>query len=105
MLTFLDDNNIHLVLISANCTDKLQPLDLSVNKASKDFLKSKFYNWYAQEICSQLQGEAERKVVDLRLSVVNRWMISLYDYLKAEPDIVRNGFKEAGIVNFLDTNE
>ena len=109
LLKFLDDNNIHVVLIPANCTDKLQPLDLSVNKASKDFLRSKFQNWYAQEICSQLKGEAERKVVDLRLSVVKplgaRWMTSLYDYLKAKPDIVRNGFKEAGIVNCLDTNE
>ena len=73
LLTFLDDNNIHVVLIPAKCTDKLQPLDFSVNKASKDFLRSKFQNWYAQE------------VVDLRLSVVKplgaRWMISLYDYI------------------------
>lgn len=106
MLTFLDDKNIHVVLIPANCTDKLQPLDLSVNKASKDFLRSKFQNWYAQEICSQLQGEAECKAIDLRLSVVKplgaRWMVSLYDHLKAKPDIIRNGFKEAGIVNCLD---
>ena len=58
LLTFLDDKNIHVVLISANCADKLQPLNLSVNKASKDFLRSKFQNWYAQEICSQLQGDA-----------------------------------------------
>ena len=37
------------------------------------------------------KGEAERKAVDLRLSVVKplreRWMVSLYDYLKAKPDI------------------
>ena len=32
-------------------------------------------------------------------------MVSLYDYLKAKPDIVRNGFKEAGIVNCLDIIE
>ena len=91
LLTLLDNNNIHVVFIPANCTDKLQPLNLSVNKAAKDFLRSKFQNWYAQEICSQLQGEAERKAVDLRLSVVKplgaRWMVSLYDYLKANPDI------------------
>ena len=106
LLTFLDDKNIHVVFIPANCTDKLQPLDLGVNKASKNFLK---IGSYAQEICSQLQGEAERKAVDLRLSVVKplggRWMISLYDYLKAKPDIVHSGFKEAGIVNCLNTEE
>ena len=80
-----------------------------LTKASKDFLRSKFQLWYAQEICSQLQGEAERKAVDLRLSAVKplgaRWMVSLYDYLKAKPDIARNGFKEAGIVNCLNTDE
>ena len=48
LLTFLDENNVHVVLIPANCTDKLQPLNLSVNKAAKDFLRSKFFqNWYA----------------------------------------------------------
>ena len=56
-----------------------------------DFLRSKFQNWYAEEICSQLQGEAERKAVDLGLSVGKplgaRWMVSVYDYLKAKPDI------------------
>ena len=35
LLKFLDDKNIHVVLIPANCTDKLQPLDLSVNKAAR----------------------------------------------------------------------
>ena len=35
LLKFLDDKNILVVLISANCTDKLQPLDLSVNKAAR----------------------------------------------------------------------
>lgn len=30
------DNHISFVLIPANCTDKLQPLDLSINKPLKD---------------------------------------------------------------------
>ena len=29
-------------------TDKLQPLDLSVNKAVKDLLLKRFRHWYAQ---------------------------------------------------------
>ena len=36
----LEENNILYVLVPANCTDKLQPLDLSVNKPAKDYLKS-----------------------------------------------------------------
>ena len=37
-LTFLDSNNVNVVLIPPNYTDRLQPLDLSVNKAAKEFL-------------------------------------------------------------------
>lgn len=39
--TLLEDNNIHSVLVPASCTDKLQPLDLTVNRAAKAFLKKK----------------------------------------------------------------
>ena len=42
MLKLLDSYNINIALLPANCTDRLQPLDLSVNKAAKDFLRSKF---------------------------------------------------------------
>ena len=34
----LEDNNIECILVPVNCTDCLQPLDLSVNKPAKDFL-------------------------------------------------------------------
>ena len=43
--------------------------------------------------------------VDLRLSIVKpleaQWMIKLFDFLKSGPDIIRNGFKGAGIVDCL----
>ena len=34
----LEDNDILCVIVPANCTDKLQPLDLSINKPAKDFI-------------------------------------------------------------------
>ena len=46
----LEDNDIFYVLVPANCTDRLQPLDLSVNKPAKDFMKRKFQEWYANII-------------------------------------------------------
>ena len=46
----LDDNNILYVIVPANCTDKLQPLDLSVNKPAKYFMRSKFQDWYSEII-------------------------------------------------------
>ena len=80
-------------------------MDLSVNKSVKSYLRSKFQSWYAKKVCSQLQGHSEQKPVGLRLSIVKplgaTWMVSLYDYLKSKPEIIRNGFKEAGIIDCL----
>ena len=40
ILELLETNNIDVVFIPANCTDRLQPLDVSVNKPAKTFLVS-----------------------------------------------------------------
>ena len=37
LLNLLDSHNFNVALIPLNCTDRLQPLDLSVNKTGKDF--------------------------------------------------------------------
>ena len=37
----LEDNHVNVVLVTANCTHYLQPLDLSVNKPAKNFLQNK----------------------------------------------------------------
>ena len=44
----IDDCNINAVIIPANRTDRLQPLDLSVNKAVENFLRNQFQDWYAK---------------------------------------------------------
>ena len=38
LLKLLDSHNVNVVLIPPNCMDRLQPLDLSVNKVAKEFL-------------------------------------------------------------------
>ena len=96
----LKENNIFYVMIPANCTDKIQPLDLSVNKPAKDFMKRKFQNWYGSKTCSQLEDNITEPV-DLRLSkmkpLIASWIIDLYNYLLSRPDIIINGFHSAGI--------
>ena len=44
ILKLLDENNISVVLIPPNCTDRLQPLDVNVNKSAKEFLRRKFHS-------------------------------------------------------------
>ena len=94
ILRSLDENNINVVLVPPNC----------VNKAAKEYLRRQFQSWYAQEVCSQLKGEKEKAPVDLRLTIVKplgaRWIIDMYGYLKSNPDIIRNGFKD--IMDKLD---
>lgn len=103
LLTTLD-NNINVVLILANCTDHLQPLDISVNKAVKEFLRGRFQEWYSKQMCSQLKGEKERSPIDLRLSTLKplgaTWMIAAHEYITRKPYIIGNGFKY--IKNILD---
>ena len=36
-LKLLESNHINVLLVPANCTDRLQPLDLSINKPAKNF--------------------------------------------------------------------
>jgi len=105
VLKLLKDNNILYVTVPGNCTGRLQPLDLSVNKPAKDFLRSKFQEWYGAEICKQLdKGMAEE--IDIRMStmkpVAAQWMKELHFYIASQPSIVINGFHAAGIKDCLE---
>ena len=93
------------VIVPSNCTDRLQPLDASVNQAAKHFIQTKFESQYADRISAQQQCGQDIQPVDLKLSVVKpigaQWMIDIYDYLKGCPNIITNGFKHLGISDIL----
>ena len=54
VISLLRDNNIHNILVPNNMTQLFQPLDLTVNKHCKSYLKQLFTEWYAQQIKNQL---------------------------------------------------
>ena len=64
----LERHNIVSVIVPANCTDKLQPIDLSINKPVKDGMKACFQLWYASEIQKQLKKNAVLQEVKVDLS-------------------------------------
>jgi hypothetical protein len=100
-LSLLSTNNIHVAVVPGNYTDRLQPLDVSVNKFVKDFLWDKFQTWYSNKVCSNLDA-GEDTFVDLRMSIVKNlgahWLIDLYDHLSSKPDIIINGFRGSRIL-------
>lgn len=108
-LDHLKQNNICIVFVPANCTDKLQPMDLSVQKSVKDRLKSKFQAWYSNEILKQVEKDTsidEIQPVDLKMSTLKPlgadWLVQTYKEIAAEPDLVYNGFHCAGIAQKLN---
>ena len=105
VLTLLEEHHLMYVIVPPNCTDRLQPLDVSVNRAAKHFIRGKFESWSADRIMAQQESGQDIQPVDLRLSVVKpmgaKWMIDLYDYLKGNPSIITHGFKHVGISDCL----
>ena len=90
--------------VPANCTDRLQPMDLSVNKSVKEYMRSKFRDWYSMQVQHQLDEGEEISPEDLRMSTMKPlgacWLVSLYDYLKESSFItVENGLKAAGLLS------
>ena len=92
-----------VVKVPSGCTDELQPLDLSVNKPCKSFLREKFSTWYSLEVAKQLSSgvQAKEVKVDTRMQVVKelsaQWLAGFFDHMQNKPEIVVNGFKKAGI--------
>ena len=105
----LEKHNIQSALVPANCTDRLQPLDLSVNKAAKAFLQSQFQNWYAEEVGRQLTESDEAEPIDLstpRMKCVGgQWLVKLFNYLSENPSVINNGFQAAHILQSIDAGK
>ena len=109
ILTHLERHNIIPIHIRANCTDKLQPLDVSINKPLKDEMKRRFQTWYAAEVEKQLNDDIpiEQVKVEMPASIIKnksaRWMVSAWQALQRQPDVAINGYRKAGIMNAVNT--
>ncbi len=72
-------------------------MDFSVNKSVKEFVRSKFRDRYSTQVQQQLDKGAEISPVDLKMSTMKpvgaRWLVSLYDYLKENSSVIKNGFR------------
>ena len=82
----LKEYHSSIVSVPSNYMDRLQPLDISMNKPAKDHLRKKFLtSWYAKE-----RGKSPDKVsVDMWLTI--SWLTSIYKYFQRKPDIRGGG--------------
>ena len=84
VLELLEEKEIAVVMVPANCTDRLQPSDVSVNKSAKDFLRTKFRTWYAEQVEKQLQAGVEASAVHVAMGMPvmkeagAKWLTSLH---------------------------
>ena len=111
VVSVLSESNIHSVIVPPNCTDRLQPLDLTVNKMAKDFLKREFQEWYTKEISKKYNTSTGIMdgLVDLSTSRMKNvgvsWLIRLYDHINNNPLNVVNGFLAAHIQQSIVTGK
>ena len=100
----LEANNIHSVLIPAAHTGQLQPMDISVNKVVKSFLRSKFTEWYSDELAEQFDDDDDT-TIDLSTATMKfvrgKWIVQLYEHLTDRPHIIVHGFRHAEVCRAL----
>ena len=105
VISLLTDNNIHYVLVPNNMTQLFQPLDLTVNKHCKSYLKRLFSEWYAQQIENQLSlgKKVEEIKIEFRLTTLKplhaKWLVEYYNEITSENGsyVIINGWKAADI--------
>ena len=109
----LEENHLHTCLLPANTTDILQPMELSVNKPAKSFIKDLFCKWYSEQLLQQFQAQDDVPLqyvvlepIDLSLPVLRNisaeWFVKMADYISSNPQFIVNGFVRAGICRALD---
>ena len=90
-------------------TQLFQPLDLTVNKHCKSYLKRLFSEWYAQQIENQLSlgKKVEEIKIEFRLTTLKplhaKWLVEYYNKITSEngSSVIINGWKAAGIYDAI----
>ena len=93
-------HNFHLAVIPAGLTSECQPLDVSINKPFKDYMRKEWNEW----MCQGGAGEtAAGNLKRARISDVCGWVKRSWDAISNQ--IIFNSFKKCAISNMLNGSE
>ena len=101
-------SNGKMVSVPNNWTSYYQPLDLTVNRSCKDFLRQEAQKWYSDKINKQTTREkrSNEVKVDVILSVIKplhaKWIVKFYDWFS---DVFRGYRKEISDCNGLNPSQ
>ena len=105
VLSKLASLNIKVFSVPANMTHFFQPLDLTVNREAKTFMKDQFTSSYSAQIQRKLDSGVvlDDVDVDLRLPVLKpiheTWIVSMYNHFSSSEgrQSIAKGWKKAGV--------
>ena len=103
----LAENHMKYVKVPANLTNLFQPLDLTINRSAKAFMKKKFTEWYSLEVMKQLDIGKNVEEIEVKLLLSNliplhaSWLIELLNHFTstAGKETIANRWKAAGITD------
>ena len=86
VLQLLEQSFIDVVFVPPHCTDQLQPLDLSVNKSAKEFLRGRFQQWYSNKNFEQQEDGSTLQPVTFPMHVMKplgaHWLLEYHSYMQ-----------------------
>ena len=102
--SLLRSHNVIPIQVPPNCTDKLQPLDVSINKPVKQEMRKQFQIWYAEQVKQRIEDGMPVNEIKIAMpssimkNLSAKGMMSTWDALKCRPELATNGFQKAGIL-------
>ena len=100
-------NNIVHELVPPNMTSLFQPLDITVNRYAKRYIRNLYSAYYTGEVRKQLDGGVAPcdVKINLKLSKLKpmhaEWLVKLYNDMQGRPELIKKGFDKAGITAAL----
>ena len=91
-----------------NMTHVFQPLDRSVNRSCKSFLRREAYAWCTKQIEKPVkEGKQDHEIkVDTRISVIKplhaKSVVQFYDYVRGNRDVVMSGWRKSKIIDAVE---